>query len=229
MIKAIETQYKGYKFRSRLEAKWAVFFDEAKIKYEYEPEGYEDENGKRYLPDFYLPDFDVYVEVKRDTKEGRSEIIEKCKSAIQWGGAIKMILILSDIPGDSVDGGKWAFPILCWEYDHVAFKYWIFWYMPNDAEIYGCVNARLGSPIRYGKEGEHFVFDSIQAVSSKRLDNEASVLKKWKIIEYAVGFREADEVIIDEIKEIAEEKSVGKIFYDALAKARSARFEFNQT
>jgi len=27
MIKAIETQYRGYRFRSRLEARWAVFFD----------------------------------------------------------------------------------------------------------------------------------------------------------------------------------------------------------
>ena len=27
MIKAIPTEYKGYRFRSRLEARWAVFFD----------------------------------------------------------------------------------------------------------------------------------------------------------------------------------------------------------
>jgi hypothetical protein len=26
-IKAIETRYKGYRFRSRLEARWSVFFD----------------------------------------------------------------------------------------------------------------------------------------------------------------------------------------------------------
>lgn len=26
-MKAIETRYKGYRFRSRLEARWAVFFD----------------------------------------------------------------------------------------------------------------------------------------------------------------------------------------------------------
>ena len=31
-IKAIETIYNGYKFRSRLEARWAVFFDEAGIE-----------------------------------------------------------------------------------------------------------------------------------------------------------------------------------------------------
>jgi hypothetical protein len=40
MIKAIETQYKGYRFRSRLEARWAVFFDALDIKWEYEKEGY---------------------------------------------------------------------------------------------------------------------------------------------------------------------------------------------
>ena len=39
-IKAIETIYNGYRFRSRLEARWAVFFDEIGIKYEYEKEGY---------------------------------------------------------------------------------------------------------------------------------------------------------------------------------------------
>lgn len=67
-IKAIETEYNGYKFRSRLEARWAVFFDAAGIKYEYEPEGFEikvnSEEMYRYLPDFYLPDFDLWVEVK---------------------------------------------------------------------------------------------------------------------------------------------------------------------
>ena len=37
-IKPIETVYNGYRFRSRLEARWAVFFDAAGIEYEYEPE-----------------------------------------------------------------------------------------------------------------------------------------------------------------------------------------------
>ena len=63
-IKAIETEYNGYRFRSRLEARWAVFFDAAKIKYEYEPEGFELADGTRYLPDFYLPELFTYVEIK---------------------------------------------------------------------------------------------------------------------------------------------------------------------
>ena len=58
-IKAIETIYNGYKFRSRLEARWAVFFDNAVIEYEYEPEGF-DLGGVWYLPDFYLPWFKCY-------------------------------------------------------------------------------------------------------------------------------------------------------------------------
>ena len=62
-FKAIETVYNGYRFRSRLEARWAVFFDAAGIKYEYEPEGFTD-GDLFYLPDFYLPDHNTYVEVK---------------------------------------------------------------------------------------------------------------------------------------------------------------------
>ena len=64
-IKAIETRYQGYRFRSRLEARWAVFFDALETRWEYEPEGYELPSG-RYLPDFYLPDLrgGVFLEVK---------------------------------------------------------------------------------------------------------------------------------------------------------------------
>lgn len=67
-IKAIQTVYKGYKFRSRLEARWAMFFDELSIDWMYEPEGYELNDGFWYLPDFYLPYFDggLYCEVKFD-------------------------------------------------------------------------------------------------------------------------------------------------------------------
>ena len=49
----METDYKGYHFRSRLEARWAVYFDALGIKWEYEREGF-DLDGVRYLPDFYL-------------------------------------------------------------------------------------------------------------------------------------------------------------------------------
>ena len=63
MLKAIETKYKGYRFRSRLEARWAVFFEEHGARWEFEQEGFELPLG-RYLPDFYLPGRRTFVEVK---------------------------------------------------------------------------------------------------------------------------------------------------------------------
>jgi len=62
-IKAIETKYNGCFFRSRLEARWAVWFDAMKIKWVYEQQGW-DIDGERYLPDFRLPEDDVFVEIK---------------------------------------------------------------------------------------------------------------------------------------------------------------------
>ncbi|SRR6266404_122877 len=52
-MKAIETKYKGHRFRSRLEARWAVFFDAMDFKMEYEPEGYT-QDSITYLPDFLM-------------------------------------------------------------------------------------------------------------------------------------------------------------------------------
>jgi hypothetical protein len=64
MIKPIETTHDGYRFRSRLEARWAIFLDSLGLEYVYEPEGYEFPDGTRYLPDFWLPRLDMYIEVK---------------------------------------------------------------------------------------------------------------------------------------------------------------------
>lgn len=63
-IKPIETRYLGYRFRSRLEARWAVFFKSLGIEFEYEKEGFELGKWGRYLPDFFLPLQNVWVEIK---------------------------------------------------------------------------------------------------------------------------------------------------------------------
>ena len=63
-IKAIQTFYNGYRFRSRLEARWAVFFDTLGIEYLYEHEGYDLGDAGYYLPDFWLPELERFVEIK---------------------------------------------------------------------------------------------------------------------------------------------------------------------
>jgi hypothetical protein len=65
-LKPIETSYKGYLFRSRLEARWAVYFDALSLSWDYEPEGF-DLDGVWYLPDFLVKTpqgEDMWVEVK---------------------------------------------------------------------------------------------------------------------------------------------------------------------
>lgn len=69
MIHAIETRYRGCRFRSRLEARWAVFFDTLGLQWEYEPEGFHLHCGP-YLPDFFIPEWDAYVEVKGHFERG---------------------------------------------------------------------------------------------------------------------------------------------------------------
>lgn len=63
VIKSLPSTYNGVLFRSRLEARWAALFDSYRIRWAYEPEGFETPSGN-YLPDFLLPDLGYYVEVK---------------------------------------------------------------------------------------------------------------------------------------------------------------------
>jgi hypothetical protein len=59
----IQTRYKNRLFRSRLEARWAVFFETLGFYWEYEREGF-DIDGTYYLPDFYLQHLDLWIEIK---------------------------------------------------------------------------------------------------------------------------------------------------------------------
>lgn len=58
-IAAIPTVYKGVQMRSRLEARWAAFFDLCGWQWEYEPF---DLNG--WIPDFYIKNNRALVEIK---------------------------------------------------------------------------------------------------------------------------------------------------------------------
>lgn len=63
-VKWLPTKYRGVVFRSRLEARWAAYFDLLGLPWQYEPKAFRLPSGT-YLPDFYLPaPYDFFVEVK---------------------------------------------------------------------------------------------------------------------------------------------------------------------
>lgn len=94
-MKAIETIYHGYRFRSRLEARWAVFFDALGFGWTYEPEGYELPSGLRYLPDFSFQDWNLICEVK--PKEPLSIEFRKARELASASG--QNVLMLCGAPG----------------------------------------------------------------------------------------------------------------------------------
>lgn len=100
---ALETEYAGVRFRSRIEARWAVVMDELGIVWEYEKEGLElkrDEMGDEsvwYLPDFWLPQLGVWLEVKG--AEPTREEVDKAALLNLCSGS-KVYLTHGDVPRD---------------------------------------------------------------------------------------------------------------------------------
>lgn len=114
-MKAIETKYAGCRFRSRLEARWAVVFDHLGLEWQYEPEGFErpgPEGVIRYLPDFYLPATETWVEIKGGD-DALAEDAQRIADMCDWGspipgvdysyGSTRGLLVLGDIPRPGTD------------------------------------------------------------------------------------------------------------------------------
>lgn len=117
-MKAIQTEYKGYLFRSRLEARWAVFFDACGVRWEYEPEGYDLGDGIYYLPDFLLHGVDgrdggdLYVEVKGNMTPADAEkilrFVEHGGREGKYGKYKNATLVVGNIPeGETADEIDW--------------------------------------------------------------------------------------------------------------------------
>ena len=209
-IKPIETCYNGYRFRSRLEARWAVFFDALDIKYIYEPEGYELSDGSKYLPDFYLPELDYYAEVKgknehliNDLKRIERFVCEKKAAAI----------ILSEIPYNSDAKGLYWFPI---------------WYFQAKSKgCCHCVHAFFQtygiSPIETIIQDDFYVgehsFSYIDAITVKNNDIEIAYRKIQAI---------CGDVLDDDIYPVKEAYDLSKVDH-ALLLSRQARFEHGET
>lgn len=97
----IETWYRGHRFRSRLEARWAVFFDRLEIPFQYESQGFT-VDGHPYLPDFLLTDCGTWVEVKGAEDELDHELMLAAAARLPEKGCKQdrgpRLLILGPIP-----------------------------------------------------------------------------------------------------------------------------------
>jgi hypothetical protein len=94
---SIPEHYKGIRFRSRLEVKYAKFFDAHCITWAYEPEGFKI-LGVCYLPDFYLPEIKTIIEVKGVLDDGD---VRKLSALVPAAAKHGVMTILAE-PGEPV-------------------------------------------------------------------------------------------------------------------------------
>lgn len=88
-IKAIPTRYAGVQFRSRLEARWAAFFDLVGWRWQYEPF---DLNG--WIPDFALIGHKTTLVEVKPVDEG-SDLLAATQAEIARANPGQEVLILS--------------------------------------------------------------------------------------------------------------------------------------
>lgn len=96
----IQTVYRGVKFRSRLEARWAVFYDSLGVRWQYEKEGFKFDRSGLYLPDFWLPDFYYWIEIKGQ-EPIESERDKASALAVETDHPV--FLFYGEIPADPTD------------------------------------------------------------------------------------------------------------------------------
>lgn len=213
MIKPIQTEYNGYRFRSRLEARWAVFFDALGIKYEYEPEGYTLEDGTKYLPDFFLPDQNYYIEVKGMSDHVFSDLEKVSKFVLE---AKTVVMILSQIPYDPGAYGLFWFPYMYYEARSggCVSKHYAFFMPGTDEECFIQDNFYIGQHKYFhyhphirddflearGISRDRYAYNEIQPISGRVLDDDEHPIKNCYLSRIE----------------------------DALQKARSARFEHGE-
>jgi hypothetical protein len=255
-IAPIQTTYGGYRFRSRLEARWAIFFDHVGITWKYEPQGFMvgqrweswDEEDKSspstrderipYLPDFYLPNLDLWIEVKGDDAtvdwpllgaavDGSGDHLP-CKHVVDtdygyegpFGSITSMdregapaLLVLGDIPDPEIVR---TFPILLCSKGGVYVDEWI-WTGEEDGPLAGRFSWQGGPGRPFSNKTSYIMpfYDGICADDAK----------SWR-----PGAEKSDDYYYVSVhgRSLHTVKNAPKV-RTALAIARSARFEHGET
>lgn len=148
VIQAKETKYKGYRFRSRLEARWAVFFDAMGIKWEYEKEGFDLGKVGSYLPDFWLPQIQAWAEVK-----GQIDT-ETVKKPLALAQIHCPVLILSSLDGNDYIPGECA--LIHQQNDGVGGLDVKHGFLRADGESVWFVTRATGNSVAFAENINHF-------------------------------------------------------------------------
>lgn len=159
-IKAIETHYKGYRFRSRLEARWAVFFDYMDWEWEYEKEGFVLPAGY-YLPDFWIETVKMWVEVK---PQALNPVEKKMAMELAWESGFAVLCLDTPKPENlpyfgfekGILGGGYEFCLT--NYHNYPKKEHRLYAAPSECEYWwedtqNAVNAALSARFEHGEKG----------------------------------------------------------------------------
>ena len=156
---AIQTRYNGILYRSRTEARWSVFWERLSIIFEYEKEGYELTTGP-YLPDFWLPQYGMFAEVKPTTFSPLEK--EKCAElatltgnpCLMLDGAPRMKFYYAALPDEGGIGEERPFyltvrhdPISDSREFHCSFDDLIF------KDTHAAVTAAMSARFEHGQSG----------------------------------------------------------------------------
>lgn len=104
---AQEVWVAGTTYKSTLEANWAIYLLHNNIEFEYEPSTITLKDDEPYTPDFYLPEYDYYVECKSQGAwdNNRVTVLRKLKELIEVTG--KYAYLITAPPVFIRDGEIW--------------------------------------------------------------------------------------------------------------------------
>jgi hypothetical protein len=152
-VKAIETFYRGCRFRSRLEARWACFWDHLGTRWEYEPQGFMI-GDRPYLPDFRLSN-GTWVEVKGSEDELDHDLMTTAPEYLP-GSSEPRLLVLGPIPEPpALNCGNWAWlGFVCADFDGDRFVMDCWWEFGEDGLPWSASETSCAPPPTVGNDAE---------------------------------------------------------------------------
>jgi len=106
----VPVKYNGTSYRSTTEARWAVFFDAMQIPYQYEYETYDLGDGGWYLPDFWLPVQNCFIEIKGKKPTKDEEDKARNLAAVTHNKVYIFFGLLKPVHFQDCDGAYGYFP-----------------------------------------------------------------------------------------------------------------------